>query len=64
MAYCCAALELRIVLHLKRVFKEENKKGRGGDEKEGGEKRNYVMEMLCAFEKLMPDRMKITITEN
>ena len=35
-----------------------------GDEREGGEKRNCVMELLCSLEKLMPDRMKITITEN
>ena len=66
MAYCCAALELRIVFTFKKVFlkKKIKKKGRGADEKEGGEKRNYVRETLCAFEKLMPDRMKTTITEN
>ena len=44
--------------------KKIKKKGRGGDEREGGEKRNCVMELQCSLEKLMPDRMKITITEN
>ena len=66
MACCCAALELRIVFTFKKAFlkKKIKKKGRGGDEREEGEKRNYVIETLCALEKLMPDRMKITITEN